>query len=79
MIQSFMRHSCSKISVLSSPIRAEAERSLTAFVAGTTRSIKLPKVRICGEIINSTLHWGGFSDMPLHRSIQGLFQYKSAL
>ena len=45
-------HSCSKIPVLSL-LRAEAERSFTAFVSGTTGSIKLHKV---WEIINS---WTG--------------------
>ena len=52
----FLRlNSCSKIPVLSL-LKAEAERSLTAFVSGTTESIKLHKVKNVWEIINS---WTG--------------------
>ena len=48
----FLQHSSSKILVLSL-LRAEAKHSLTAFVAGTTKSIKLHKFKNFWEIINS--------------------------
>ena len=56
VIQSiFFRHSCSKIPVLRL-LRAEAERSLTAFVAGTARSIKvIPLFCIAHNIATSKM------------------------
>ena len=48
MIQSFMRHSCSKILVLNL-LREEAERSLTAFVAGQQEVLNFTRLETSEE------------------------------
>ena len=57
------------LSNILSLLRTETERSLTA---GTTRS-NFTRLKLLRN--NQQLHWGFFSDTPLHRSIQGLSQY----
>ena len=63
MIQSFLRHSCSKICFGRS--KGKAELSLTAFVARTTRN---NFTRLKTSKNNQQLYWGRFSDMQVVQS-----------